>query len=81
MACTFQATKPRVKSIRRCELKTTSIKTITTGQKLGAVHPGTVPQADFINAMRITRYRVAKAIGLQPWRIDGTAWLHPASRG
>lgn len=57
-------------SIHRSELKTTSFKAITTGRKLGAVHPGAVLQADFIDAMGITRYRVAKSIGVQQRRID-----------
>ena len=43
---------------------------ITTGRKLAAVHPGAVLLADFIEPMQITRYRVAKAIGVQQRRID-----------
>ncbi len=57
-------------SIHRHELKTTSFKAVTTGRKLPAVHPGAVLQTDFIDAMGITRYRVAKAIGVQQRRID-----------
>lgn len=57
-------------SIARNELKNESFKGITTGRKLDAVHPGTVLLADFIEPMGITRYRVAKAIGVQQRRID-----------
>jgi len=57
-------------SITRSELKRESFKGITTGRKLGAVHPGQVLLADFIEPMGITRYRVAKAIGVQQRRID-----------
>ena len=34
------------------------------------VHPGTVLWADFIEPMGLTRYRVAKALGVQQRRID-----------
>jgi antitoxin HigA-1 len=57
-------------SIARNELKNESFKGITTGRKLDAVHPGAVLLADFIEPMEITRYRVAKAIGVQQRRID-----------
>ena len=43
---------------------------ITTGRKLDAVHPGSVLLADFIEPLEITRYHVAKAIGVQQRRID-----------
>lgn len=57
-------------SIARNELKHESFKGITTGRKLDAVHPGSVLLADFIEPLGITRYRVAKAIGVQQRRID-----------
>lgn len=57
-------------SIARSELKHQSFKDITTGRKLDAVHPGSVLLADFIEPLKITRYRVAKAIGVQQRRID-----------
>ena len=56
--------------IARNELKKQDFKGITTGRKLAAVHPGSVLLADFIEPMAITRYRVAKAIGVQQRRID-----------
>ena len=52
-------------SIARNELTREGFKGITTGRKLAAVHPGAVLLADFIEPMQITRYRVAKAIGVQ----------------
>jgi antitoxin HigA-1 len=57
-------------SIVRKELKQQSFKGITTGRKLAPVHPGAVLLFDFIEPMGITRYRVAKSIGVQQRRID-----------
>jgi antitoxin HigA-1 len=57
-------------SIARSELKRQSFKGITTGRKLAPVHPGAVLLSDFIEPMGITRYRVAKSIGVQQRRID-----------
>ena len=57
-------------AIARNELRHESFKGITTGRKLAAVHPGSVLLADFIEPMGITRYRVAKALGVQQRRID-----------
>ena len=57
-------------SIARKEMKSMRLKGITTGRRLEAVHPGSVLLADFIEPMGITRYRVAKAIGVQQRRID-----------
>ena len=57
-------------SIARKDLKNESFKGIATGNKLAAVHPGAVLLADFVEPMGITRYRVAKAIGVHQRRID-----------
>lgn len=57
-------------TIARSELKGQGFKGITTGRKLAAVHPGHVLLSDFIEPMGITRYRVAKAIGVQQRRVD-----------
>jgi antitoxin HigA-1 len=57
-------------SITRIQLKTENFRGITTGRKLAPVHPGSVLLADFIEPMGITRYRVAKALGVQQRRID-----------
>jgi addiction module HigA family antidote len=56
--------------IARSELRYESFKGIATGRKLAAVHPGSMLLEDFIEPMGITRYRVAKAIGVQQRRID-----------
>jgi len=57
-------------SIVRNELKGMDLRSIKTGRMLDAVHPGSVLLNDFIEPMGITRYRVAKAIGVQQRRID-----------
>ncbi|MBA3598730.1 MAG: HigA family addiction module antidote protein [Methylibium sp.] len=57
-------------SIALNELKHGSLKGVTTGRKLAAVHPGSVLLAEFIEPMGITRYPVAKAMGEQQRRID-----------
>ena len=56
--------------IARNELKQQSFKEVSTGRRLAAVHPGAVLLADFIEPMGITRYRMAKAIGVQQRRLD-----------
>ncbi|URI08748.1 HigA family addiction module antitoxin [Aquincola tertiaricarbonis] len=57
-------------SIARNELKSLNLRGVTTGRRLDPVHPGSVLLSDFIEPMGITRYRVAKAIGVQQRRID-----------
>lgn len=57
-------------SIARSGLKKQDFKSITTGKRLAAVHPGHVLLADFIEPLGITRYRLAKSIGVQQRRID-----------
>jgi antitoxin HigA-1 len=57
-------------SIARKELKNQDFKGVTSGRRLAPVHPGAVLLADFIEPMGLTRYRVAKAIGVQQRRID-----------
>jgi addiction module HigA family antidote len=47
-----------------------SFEDVATGRLLAPVHPGSVLLADFIEPMGLTRYRVAKAIGVQQRRID-----------
>src|ERR1044071_8186214 len=56
--------------IARSDLKHERFEDIAIGGKLDAVHPGSVLLADFIEPMGITRYRVAKAIGVQQRRVD-----------
>lgn len=43
---------------------------VSTGRKLKPVHPGEVLLRDFIEPMGLTRYRVAKSIGVPQRRID-----------
>ncbi len=57
-------------TIARSELKRENFEGITTGRRLAPVHPGDVLAADFIEPMGLTRYRVAKAIGVQQRRVD-----------
>ena len=57
-------------SIARSELKSEKFKGLLTGRKLAPVHPGVVLLEDFIEPLGITRYRLAKAIGVQQRRID-----------
>ena len=57
-------------AIARNDLKHQNFEDIATGRPLAAVHPGSVLLADFIEPLGITRYRVAKAIGVQQRRID-----------
>jgi antitoxin HigA-1 len=57
-------------SISRSELNREKFKGIATGRRLGSVHPGHVLLAEFIEPKGLTRYRVAKAIGVQQRRVD-----------
>jgi addiction module HigA family antidote len=57
-------------TIRRKALKTLATGGITTGKRLAPVHPGEILLRDFIEPMGLTRYRVAKATGMQQCRLD-----------
>ena len=57
-------------SISRKDLSHETFEGVATGSKLAPVHPGAVLLSDFIEPMGITRYRVAKALGVQQRRID-----------
>jgi len=57
-------------TIKREELNTVDFSDIATGRKLAPVHPGEVLTKDFIEAHGITRYRVAKAMGVPQRRVD-----------
>ena len=57
-------------SVARSELKSEKFKGLLTGRKLAPVHPGAILLEDFIEPLGITRYRLAKAIGVQQRRID-----------
>ena len=57
-------------SIPRKSLASTKFGNVDTGKRLRAVHPGTVLLDDFIGPLGLTRYRVAKAIGVPQRRVD-----------
>jgi hypothetical protein len=57
-------------AIAREELKSMDFRDVATGRRLAPVHPGDVLMKDFIEAMGITRYKVAKLAGVQQRRID-----------
>ena len=57
-------------SIARRDLKLQAYAGTTTGRTLAPVHPGAVLWADFIEPLGLSRYRVAKALGVQQRRID-----------
>lgn len=57
-------------SIVRENLAGMDFSDIATGRRLGPVHPGEVLMREFIEPMGITRYRVAKAMGVLQRRVD-----------
>jgi addiction module HigA family antidote len=57
-------------SIARTALKDVDFGELVTGRRLATVHPGVVLASDFIEPMGLTRYKVARAIGVQQRRID-----------
>ncbi|GAA4406297.1 HigA family addiction module antitoxin [Quisquiliibacterium transsilvanicum] len=57
-------------SRKRSELRTQHYEDVASNRQPGAVHPGHVLLTEFIEPLGITRYRVAKSIGVQQRRID-----------
>ncbi|HXS52634.1 MAG TPA: HigA family addiction module antitoxin [Usitatibacter sp.] len=57
-------------TIKRSDLRAMKFGKIISGRHLAPVHPGEVLLADFIEPLGLTRYRVAKAIGVPQRRID-----------
>lgn len=57
-------------NIKRRELGSVKFGNVVSGRRLAAVHPGEVLASDFIEPLGLTRYRVAKAIGVPQRRID-----------
>jgi len=57
-------------TIDRKALAAMDFSSVSTGKKLKPVHPGEVLMKDFIEPMKLTRYRVAKAINVPQRRID-----------
>ncbi len=57
-------------SIRRSEMAMLKYGRIVSGKRLATVHPGEVLLKDFIEPLGLTRYRVAKEIGVPQRRVD-----------
>lgn len=57
-------------AIKRSEAEGMKWGNVVTGRRLAAVHPGVILLKDFIEPLALTRYRVAKAIGVPQRRID-----------
>lgn len=57
-------------TIKREKLNKIDFSDIATGRRLAPVHPGEVLTNDFIEPLGITRYRVAKAMGVPQRRVD-----------
>ena len=57
-------------AIKREELRTADLSSVTTGRRLATVHPGEVLLKEFIEPTKITRYKVAKGAGVPQRRID-----------
>lgn len=57
-------------TIRRDQLRRVDYSDVSTDRRLTPVHPGDVLLKDFIEALGIPRYRVAKNIGVAQRRVD-----------
>jgi antitoxin HigA-1 len=57
-------------TIERGKLGKVDFSDVSSGKRLAPVHPGNVLLKDFIEPMGISRYRVAKNIGVPQRRID-----------
>ena len=57
-------------TIKREKLQDMDFSDIATGRRLGPMHPGEVLTHEFIEPLGITRYRVAKAMGVPQRRVD-----------
>lgn len=57
-------------SIARKDVDSLKLGRLATGRRLAPVHPGEVLLKDFVEPLGLTRYRVAKAIGVPQRRID-----------
>src|SRR3954462_12939391 len=57
-------------SIKRGDVPSLKFGSVVSGRRLAPVHPGKVLLNDFIEPLGLTRYRVAKAIGVPQRRID-----------
>ena len=57
-------------TIKREELRKADLSGVTTGRRLAPVHPGEMLLKEFIEPMKLTRYKVAKGTGVPQRRID-----------
>jgi addiction module HigA family antidote len=57
-------------TIKREELGKVDLSSVSTGRRLAPVHPGEVLLKEFIEPMKLTRYKVAKGTGVPQRRID-----------
>ena len=57
-------------AIKREELHGAGLSAVASGRRLAPVHPGEVLLKEFIEPMKLTRYRVAKGTGVPQRRID-----------
>ena len=57
-------------TIKRGDVKATKFGNVLSGRRLATVHPGEVLLKDFIEPLGLTRYRVAKSIGVPQRRVD-----------
>jgi antitoxin HigA-1 len=57
-------------AIKREDLRRADLSDVATGRRLPSVHPGEVLLKEFIEPMKLTRYKVAKGTGVQQRRID-----------
>jgi addiction module HigA family antidote len=56
--------------IKREDLRRVDLSEVTTGRRLEPVHPGEVLLREFVEPMKLTRYKVAKGTGVPQRRID-----------
>jgi|SRR3972149_3213296 len=57
-------------AIRRGASKPADFREVATGRRLAPVHPGEVLLYDFIEPLGLSRYKVAKAMGVPQRRVD-----------
>lgn len=57
-------------AIERSKLNGVDFKHVATGRRLKPVHPGEVLLREFIEPLKLTRYRTAKHLGIQQRRLD-----------
>jgi addiction module HigA family antidote len=57
-------------TIKRADIASLKFGNILTGRRLAPVHPGEVLLKEFLEPLGLTRYRIAKAIGVPQRRVD-----------